>query len=79
MAECEVCKHDYADAFQILTPDGATHTFDSFACAIHALAPTCRNCGARVLNQGLVAGGRFFCSQHCLLASGTSAEGFIEN
>jgi len=28
-------------------------TFDSFECAIHALAPTCENCGIRIVGHGL--------------------------
>ena len=38
MAACEVCGNDYDKTFQI-TLQGKTHTFDSFECAIHALAP----------------------------------------
>src|SRR5262245_3628381 len=41
---CETCGNDYDKAFQV-TKGGVTHTFDSFECAIHALAPTCAHCG----------------------------------
>jgi hypothetical protein len=44
MARCETCGNDYDKAFQV-SMNGTTHTFDSFECAIHALAPTCDNCG----------------------------------
>jgi hypothetical protein len=40
MARCEVCGNDYDKAFTI-TRGQRTSTFDSFECAIHALAPTC--------------------------------------
>ena len=40
MAKCEACGNDYDKAFQI-TKDGRTHTYDSFECAINALAPIC--------------------------------------
>ena len=40
MARCEVCGNDYDKSFQV-TMAGKSHTFDSFECAIHALAPTC--------------------------------------
>ena len=40
MAKCEVCGNDYYLAFQVVTA-GVTHTFDSFECAIHRLAPIC--------------------------------------
>jgi hypothetical protein len=40
MATCEVCGNDY-DVAMTIEKDGATHVFDSFGCAIDALAPTC--------------------------------------
>jgi len=39
MARCEVCGNDYDKSFEIMMK-GKAHTFDSFECAIHALAPT---------------------------------------
>jgi hypothetical protein len=68
MARCEVCGNDYDKAFQVV--NGTTHTFDSFECAIHALAPTCEHCGCRVIGHGVEAHGRFFCCAHCAAASG---------
>jgi hypothetical protein len=44
MPVCEVCGNDYDKAFEVRV-QGATHVFDSFECAIHALAPTCAHCG----------------------------------
>jgi hypothetical protein len=38
MATCETCGNDYDKAFQV-TMNGKAHTYDSFECAIHALAP----------------------------------------
>ena len=38
MAKCEVCGNDYHLSFEVVTA-GARHTFDSFECAIHKLAP----------------------------------------
>jgi hypothetical protein len=46
MPVCEVCGNDYDKAFEVRV-QGATHLFDSFECAIHALAPTCAHCGCR--------------------------------
>jgi hypothetical protein len=68
MARCEVCGNDYDKAFQVL--DGTTHTFDSFECAIQALAPTCGQCGCRVIGHGVEAQGRFFCCAHCAAQHG---------
>ena len=41
MSVCDVCGNDYDKAFKVMM-GGETHTFDSFECAIHALAPTLR-------------------------------------
>jgi len=39
---------------------GETHTFDSFECAIHVLAPTCAHCGTRIVGHGLVSDRVFY-------------------
>ena len=64
MAKCELCGNDYDKSFTV-TMGGATHTFDSFECAIHVLAPTCSHCGCRIIGHGMEADGRFFCCAHC--------------
>ncbi len=69
MAQCEVCGNDYDKAIEV-TAAGATHTFDSFECAIHALAPSCEHCGVRVIGHGVEAEGRFFCCAHCAAEEG---------
>ena len=56
MATCETCGNDYDKTFQV-TMNGKAHTFDSFECAIHALAPTCDHCGSRILGHGLEKAG----------------------
>src|SRR5437763_10382283 len=52
MAKCEVCGNDYDKAFTV-TMNGQPHTFDSFECAVHALAPTCAHCGCQVVGHGV--------------------------
>ena len=69
MNQCEVCGNDYDKAFQVVT-HGTTHTFDSFECAIQALAPTCKHCGCRVIGHGLEQEGRMFCCVHCAAQAG---------
>jgi hypothetical protein len=64
MARCETCGNDYDKTFQI-TKDGQSHIFDSFECAIQALAPTCDHCGTRIVGHGLEKSGRFYCCGHC--------------
>ena len=69
MAVCEVCGNDYHMAFQV-TAAGHTHTFDSFECAIHALAPSCSHCGVKIVGHGLETDGIFYCCDHCAEAKG---------
>ena len=69
MAKCEVCGNDYARSFEVVVA-GKRHTFDSFECAIHALAPTCSHCKCRIIGHGMEAGDRFYCCAHCAHASG---------
>jgi uncharacterized Zn finger protein len=52
MATCEVCGNDYDKSFEVVK-EGATHVFDSFECAIHALAPQCEHCGKHSGETGL--------------------------
>src|SRR3954447_26982555 len=72
MPTCEVCGNDYEDAMTI-ERRGESHTFDSFECAIHALAPTCEHCGCRVIGHGVEADGRVFCWTRCAEESGSDA------
>jgi hypothetical protein len=44
---------------------GTKHTFDSFECAIQALAPTCAHCRCRVIGHGVDAKGKIYCCMHC--------------
>ncbi|MEQ8406193.1 MAG: hypothetical protein RKE49_13945 [Oceanicaulis sp.] len=72
MARCDQCGHDYHDPL-IIEKGGERYTFDSFECAAHRLAPTCANCGVRVLGHGLEAdGGAIFCCAHCASQMGES-------
>ena len=71
MPICEVCGNDYDKAFDVVR-DGESHTFDSFECAIHALAPTCEHCGCRVIGHGVEAGGRVFCCANCAELAGVA-------
>jgi hypothetical protein len=63
MAQCEVCGNDYDKAFT-LTIAGRSHVFDSFECAIHAVAPSCTQCGTKIIGHGVEAEGSLFCCAH---------------
>jgi hypothetical protein len=69
MAICEVCGNDYDKSFEVVQR-GETHVFDSFECAIHALAPTREHCACRIVGHGVEADGRMFCCAHCAQESG---------
>jgi hypothetical protein len=71
MPTCEVCENDYDKAFEVVM-GGERHTFDSFECAIHALAPVCPHCNCRIVGHGVEADGKIFCCVHCARASGTT-------
>jgi len=70
MVRCEVCGNEYDRAFELRMAGGDSHTFDSFECAIHALAPTCEHCGCRVIGHGVEAAGHFYCCAHCARMAG---------
>jgi hypothetical protein len=69
MARCQVCGNDYDKSFEIRM-QGKSHTFDSFECAIHALAPSCRHCGCKIIGHGMEAGGSIYCCAHCAQQKG---------
>jgi hypothetical protein len=72
MAVCEVCGNDYDKAFEV-TRAGESHTFDSFECAIQALAPTCEHCGTRIIGHGVEADGSIYCCANCASEAGVTA------
>ena len=71
MATCEVCGNDYDKAFTI-ERGGERRVFDSFECAIHAMAPTCAHCGCRIIGHGVESDGRTFCCANCAQQAGVS-------
>ena len=76
MAKCEVCGNDYERSFDVVL-NGETHTFDSFECAIHALAPECNHCGCKIVGHGIEAKGTFYCCAQCAHEQG--AHGVVDN
>ena len=69
MASCEVCGNDYRLSFEVHAA-GAVHVFDSFECAIHALAPVCNHCECRIIGHGMEADGEFYCCASCASHAG---------
>lgn len=62
--KCDVCGNDYDNAFTV-TQGSRIGVFDSFECAIHAMAPRCAHCDCRVIGHGVEANGRIWCCAHC--------------
>jgi hypothetical protein len=71
VATCELCGNEYDKTLEI-TVGGESHTFDSFECAIHVLAPACPHCDCRIIGHGVEAGDRIFCCAHCARESGVT-------
>jgi hypothetical protein len=71
MAQCEQCGNNYDKSFEVVMA-GATHVFDSFECAIQALAPVCDHCDCRIIGHGVEARGTMFCCVHCAEQQGVS-------
>lgn len=69
MGTCDVCGNTYDKTFT-LTRGDRSGTFDCFECAIHAFAPTCEQCGCRIIGHGAESDGRFFCCAHCAAKAG---------
>lgn len=72
MATCDVCGNDYANTFTI-TLGARKGTFDSFECAIHAMAPHCRHCDCRIIGHGLEQDGAIYCCANCARQAGATA------
>jgi hypothetical protein len=69
MQACEVCGNQYDKAFEV-TMQGKRHVFDSFECAIHALAPACAHCDCKIVGHGVEGRGKMYCCAHCAKQSG---------
>lgn len=62
--KCEVCGNEYQHCFEVRM-NGSAHIFDSFECAIQALAPRCANCGCRIIGHGMQVEEVHYCCAHC--------------
>lgn len=66
---CDVCGNEYENTFTVTRSDRAG-TFDSFECAIAAMAPECAHCGCKILGHGVERDGSYFCCDHCARQQG---------
>jgi len=72
VAFCDTCGNHYDKTFEVVHY-GQRYTFDSFECAIHRLAPQCKECGCKIVGHGVEANGDFYCCAHCAQESGHPA------
>lgn len=72
MGTCEVCGNDYDKTMEIIV-GGEHHVFDSFECAIHAIAPHCEHCDCRIIGHGIEAADSLYCGAHCAHEAGVAA------
>ena len=61
---CDQCGNRFHDSMEI-THRGRVYHFDSFECAITALAPRCTHCECRIIGHGVETDGSYFCCEHC--------------
>jgi hypothetical protein len=74
MPRCETCGNDYDKAFAVTVAGDRARYFDSFECAIEALAPRCTHCNCRIIGHGVEDGkGRMFCCAHCAQHAGVTS------
>ena len=71
MGRCEVCGNEYDKTFEVVM-SGARHVFDSFECAINALAPLCAQCGVKIIGHGVESADGIFCCAHCAQKAGVT-------
>ena len=64
MGKCAQCGNDYDKSFEVKM-GGRTLVFDSFECAVQALAPVCPHCGVRIVGHGAQHGDAIYCCVHC--------------
>lgn len=69
MAKCDQCGNDYDKTF-LVTQGDRSMMFDSFECAIEAMAPRCAHCNCRVIGHGVEAQGKIYCCAHCATHEG---------
>lgn len=72
MQQCHQCGNHYDECFEVIML-GERYIFDSFECAIQKLAPTCPQCGCRIIGHGVEENRTIYCCAHCAGAMGATA------
>jgi hypothetical protein len=71
MGQCEVCGNEYDKSFEVFTR-GQRHVFDSFECAIHAVAPRCSHCRCHIIGHGVEVDTEIYCCANCAKHAGAT-------
>lgn len=69
MQTCATCGNEYDKPITVTRGDQSA-AFDSFECAIQAMAPQCSHCGCRIIGHGVESNGDMFCCAHCAKKAG---------
>ena len=79
MSKSETCSNQNSPFFEVVvTKDGVTRTFDSFDCAIEAMAPPCENCGCLITGSNSVEVDTEFCCSACQRQAAESSNRLME-
>jgi len=75
MGQCVQCGNNYDKSFDVKMPDGQSHTFDCFQCAITKLAPRCVQCDAVIIGPGFeTKNDSYYCCQNCAETAGATLD-----
>lgn len=66
---CRACGNAYDKTFEIKYKS-QTYIFDCFECAIHMLAPPCKNCNCKIIGHGVESNNDFYCCASCAKQAG---------
>ncbi len=69
MTRCDTCGNEYDKTIEV-TRGTERRVFDSFECAIQAMAPVCAHCQCRIIGHGVETDGKMFCCAHCAKQTG---------
>lgn len=69
MKTCATCGNNYSKTFEVII-NQQNYVFDCFECAIHKLAPSCKQCGCKIIGHGVEAKNNYYCCAHCAKQAG---------
>jgi len=64
LGRCETCSNEAEKLFEVIVC-GQSHAYDSFQCAVMAMAHRCDFCGLSISTPVMEHNGRHFCSSSC--------------